>query len=646
MIKVATYRVFFVVFILIKITALCRAQEEQAEAERILALESTLQLLADKNIPELNEKIDFSVSEISVKEFIRAVAEISDINVNVDPSITGVITNNFKNELCRNVFLFVCKEYRLDIEVVGSILSFKQIIEPEIKKIKVYNISYSAYNDLLSIDVRNDTLYSVLKDISQKSGKNVIASPAIKDRLISSFVNNLTFNEAIKTLAFANNLIVNEAENNAILIDGFEIPENNQNQKFNTSKNQRSGGDIGARDRFRSNIVIDQKGEDQLITANISKFPVIDILQSISTQSGKDYVFLSEPTEIISLQVSEMNHDDFLELILSPTAHTFRKSKNTYLIGGRNEEGLRSSELIQLKYRSTAELIDVIPTGIKEGVEIREFKELNGILVSGSKPQISEIQNFVKNLDRLIPVVQIEVIVIDVNKGRGIQTGISAGISDSIQTGGSILPGIDFTLSTASINSALEGLEKKNIVNLGRVNPNFYTSLKALEQNNNIKIRSTPKLATLNGHEASLTIGRTEYYLEQTQNVQGANNLVTTITPQFREISADLHIVINPVVSADEHVTLDIRAEFADFTPSFVLNGPPGKASRQFNSMIRIKNNEMIILGGLEEETKSRNTNGIPFLARIPVLNWIFGERTYNKSESKLMVFIRPTILY
>lgn len=627
------------------------AQSDSITDPRIQEIEARLKLLSETSIPELNSKVDFSVSEASLKEFLRGVAEIADLNINVNPAISGRVTNNFKKETALNIIVFLCSEYELTIEVIGTILSFNQIQQKEIQPPKNYNISYSAYNDLLKLDVRKDTLYNVLKDISQKSQKNVIASPELHNAIITAFVSNQKFEEALESMAFANDLDVIKKDAQSYFIQAGENfvaagldkansrnPQNRLNQGNNRSASNRG--------RYGSNISLEEKNGIMLISASLSQFPLIEALNEISDQSGYDYVFVDEPQDLISLQISDIEHDRFLDLILSSTQHTFKKKDNVYLIGGRNDEGLRISELIQLKYRSTSELVEIIPAKISEGVEIKEFKELNGLLVSGSSPQIQEIKEFVYNLDRLIPVVQIEVIVIDVQKGRDIQTGVSAGISDSIQSGGTLLPGIDFTLSSTSINSALSALDTRNIVNLGKVNPNFYTTLKALEQNNNIKIRSTPKLATLNGHEASLTIGRTEYYLEQTQNIQGANNLVTTITPQFREISADLNIIINPVVSADEHVTLDIEAEFSDFTPSFVPNGPPGKASRKFNSLIRIRNNDMIVLGGLEEESKSRSGNGIPILARIPVLNWFFSNRSDSKSESRLLVFIRPTILY
>ncbi|QNL23079.1 type II and III secretion system protein [Hyphobacterium sp. CCMP332] len=622
------------------------AQENKNKDLRIAAIEKQLLELAENQLPGLNEKVEFSVSQSSIQEFLRGLAELVELNVNIDPSINGSISNNFKNEKVLNIILFLCREFSLEIEIIGSILSFKPFKEEKQKPAQKFTVKYSAYNDLIKLDVRRDTLYNVLKEIARQSNKNVIAAPEIKDQIISCFVESMNFKEAIKALAFSNDLLltINDAE--AYLLESAEQSFAAKPQRRYANKETNGRTSTYRQDHFRTNIHVEKRDNLVFVSANISNQPLIQVLNSISELSGYNYIFIQEPKDPISLHIVDLEHDAFLELILNATDFTYRVNNDLYVIGGRNEEGLRASELLQLKYRSTSDVIKIIPEAISNGLEIREFNELNGLLLSGSRPQITELKSFIREIDRLVPVVQIEVIVIDVNKGRDLQTGITAGISDSIPNGGTLLPGLDFTLSSASINGALDQLERKNIINLGKVNPNFYTNLKALEQNNNINIRSTPKLATLNGHEATLTIGRTEFYLEQTQNIQGANNIVTTVTPQYREISADLNIVINPIVSANEHVTLDIAAEFSDFTPAFVPNGPPGKASRKFNSLIRVRNNEMIVLGGLEEESKIKNASGIPILARIPVLNWIFSARSNTKSNTRLLVFIRPTILY
>ena len=215
----------------------------------------------------------------------------------------------------------------------------------------------------------------------------------------------------------------------------------------------------------------------------------------------------------------------------------------------------------------------------------------------------------------------------------------------SIKTGGTFLSGLDISMNANTLNELFSSLNGNGIVNIGRVSPNFYVSLKALEDRKNIRIRSTPKLSTLNGHPATLKIGQTQYYRIETQNVIGSQTTQTVITQQFNQVNADLNIKIEPFVSGDNQVTLKVEVEFSNFTGTPTLNAPPSTATRQFKSMIRIKNEEMVILGGLEEMEKSETGSGVPLLSRIPIIKWLFSSRTKTDRNSKLIVIVKPTIV-
>ncbi|MGM0528963.1 MAG: hypothetical protein ACQERS_11190 [Bacteroidota bacterium] len=83
----------------------------------------------------------------------------------------------------------------------------------------------------------------------------------------------------------------------------------------------------------------------------------------------------------------------------------------------------------------------------------------------------------------------------------------------------------------------------------------------------------------------------------------------------------------------------------SDFTERISTTAPPGKVERTFKSQIRVKNEEMILLGGLEENRSSKTSSGVPWLSKIPILKWLFSSRNEDKSKSKLNIFIKPTII-
>jgi type IV pilus assembly protein PilQ len=183
-------------------------------------------------------------------------------------------------------------------------------------------------------------------------------------------------------------------------------------------------------------------------------------------------------------------------------------------------------------------------------------------------------------------------------------------------------------------------------VNLGKVTPNFYVGISALEKNNNVEVRSMPKLSTLNGHEASLSIGSKRYYSIKTQNVLGSLNPQTVVTQQYQSVEANLNINIRPVVSGDDQVTLNIDVNISDFLGEPSVDSPPPTSTSQFKSIIRVRNEEMVVLGGIERNEKNESGSGVPILSRIPIIKWLFSSRTKSKSKLVSVVFIKPTIIY
>jgi len=318
-----------------------------------------------------------------------------------------------------------------------------------------------------------------------------------------------------------------------------------------------------------------------------------------------------------------------------------------YLIGERQIENLRTTKVVQLKYRTVVDIVAVIPQNLQSEVEIQEFPDLNSLIFSGSTPIIKEIEQFIQQIDKIVPVILIEVLIIDSQSNFAISTGIEAGFADApVESGGQLLSGVDFTLGAESINKILGNFSGGALANLGKVTPNFYVTLRAMEENGTIKVRSTPQLSTLNGHEASISIGNTEYYLEETNSVVGTQNPQNITTQNYKPVEVDFTLKINPIVSGDDQITLDISVEQSDFTSRISKDAPPGNVSRSFTSLIRIRNEEMVLLGGLEEKKVSHSGKGIPWLSRIPFLKWLFSSQTKEKSHDKLSIFIKPTIIY
>ena len=463
------------------------------------------------------------------------------------------------------------------------------------------------------------------------SGMNIIYSQDVAGKLLNGFVQDLPVADALEKLAFANGLKITPSGNT------FYIEKTDQNSKPSFANKGTNSPVTG----------LNLKAENGLVSVNAKNIALNEIINAVSAEMGNNYFLFSEPKSITTLTVDNVTYEEFLGYLLNGTEFTFKKDQEIYLIGDRNLESLRATKVIQLQNRTVDKVLEMIPGELKKGVELKTFPDLNSLIVSGSQPRITEIQNFLLDIDKVVPNIVIEVILADVRDSKTVATGIEAGLGTAPKpTGGTVFPGVDLTLSSSSINEIITGVNGFGIVNLGNVTPNFYVNLKLLESQGLLKLRSTPKLSTLNGHEATLSIGKTEYYLETSNNVIGAQNPQNIITQTYKSVNADLSITINPVVSGDDQITLEITVKQSTFTERINPSAPPGTITREFKSLIRIKNGQTVILGGLEENSTSETGSGVPGLSRVPILKWFFSSRNKVKSNNKLTIFIKPTVVY
>ncbi len=596
----------------------------------------------------LKEVIKIDISGLTLFDFISSIAQEHQLNVSVESDLNQLVINNFHDVTVKDVFLFLVQKYNLDVEFMSNIIIFKKKREVKIieKKLpKPIDVSYNVQNDFLSIKLENDSLPNVVQTIIDKSGKNLILAPDIKNQKVSSYILNRPFDQVIEMMAKSNDLVATKDENGF-----FYIEKNQPSQSLNsadklTPKTKNQKITAGLPGFFELD-----KNDYGFLTVKANLADAAELLVAAAEKLNINYFLYNKPeNEKISLFADSITYDQLLEHVFKGKKYTFRKQDNLYLIGEQTSEGLRATEIIQLEFRSIESVLASLPKVFSEKLEIKEFVELNGLIVSGAKSVIDELRIYVKQIDKVVPMVQIEVIIVQYNKSYDIQTGLKMGFdrNNVKQTSGVLFPTADVSLNGSSVNNLIDAFNGLGFFKIGKVTDAFYLNLQALENNSVIRIESTPKIATISGHEAKLAIGETSYYFEQNNRLvnSGIGNDILQ-SGVWKSTDANLSVSIKPFVSTDENVTLTIVVEKNSFLGRAGETAPPGKATQRFESLVRVKNNEMVLLGGLDELQKENSGSGLPLISRIPILKWLFSNRKKSKSNSKLHLFIKPEIVY
>jgi type IV pilus assembly protein PilQ len=434
-------------------------------------------------------------------------------------------------------------------------------------------------------------------------------------------------------------------------------------------------------------------------------------VKSISFEELLDKIFKSQETSEVAAASVQSNSRETQSTNPSSVRFTYKREGNLFFFGTENQLSLKIVEVIPLRYRSIqmadtqginnkiissfqdpnqfinggrsrgnnndfnnnnngrtgigqqgnqqpngnpdrtsiAETIqDLLPDDVTEKIKIKIDTELNSFIVSGPADKVEDFKKLIVAIDKPVPVILIETMIIEINKNNNVSTGLEWGLGDApTQDQGSIYPETNLQLGANTVNRVIGGINGISSLNLGSVLPNFYVRLNAMEQNGDISIKSSPKLSVLNGHEAQLSIGETTYFIITARDIIGSDNPQLSTVQSFQPISAELGIYIKPTVSSSGDITMGISVNQSTFSSTRIAEGaPPNIISRSFSSTIRVKDKDVIVLGGLDKNMKSDSGSGVPFLARIPIIKYLFSKRVRNRSTEKLAILIRPTVIY
>lgn len=572
---------------------------------RLSRIDSELSALVGRD-STFRREVDVTSGRLSLSELLRNIARASGVNVSVRSMENIPVSCNFRRARVDDLVRFLCREYRLDV----------------------------AADTTLTYDLRGERLIDVAKKIARLSARNVIVPEPLYDCKVSGYVRRMPFDDALRTLAAVNGLLAER--------DAQDVWTLWREEPAAQGGKASAGPAYMRRRQFTPNeLRVDSLGR---ITARIARGNVQDVILDLCDELELNYYFQSPVNLTAGVWVDGTDFETLLSVLLKGSPYSYYTERGIWIFGAAASDGLSSATVLPLVYRAVSKVEEIIPEALKQNVAVKTFPDLNALILSGDRRDVARVETFLRSVDKPVPMVTMEILIADVTKSRIHEIGLGAGVGDkAVKTSGTLSPGVEMTFGANAVNDLLGRI--RGTVNLGRVTPNFYLSLQALEEDGVVRLLSTPKLSTLNGHEATLTSGETQYYKEVQNNYYGTQNPISSESYQWKSVDANLSIKVTPYMSEDRQITLEIEFEQTEFTDRNVEDAPPGTATRSFKSIVKVQNEEMVLLGGLDRNTMENSSRGVPFLARVPVIKWFFGKEKRNKVERTLNIFIKPTVV-
>jgi general secretion pathway protein D len=407
-----------------------------------------------------------------------------------------------------------------------------------------------------------------------------------------------------------------------------------------------------------SNVAVTVKLTDKAETV----YRTIGQLAGINVLFDPDFVQASQ-SKVIKVELNGVTMEEALEITALESKTFWRPvTPNTIFVAQDSPAKRKEVEQSVLKtfYLSNlsqpTELQDVV-NAIRAVLDVQRVQQLlsqNALVVRGTPDQIALAEKLVEDLDKARPEVIIDIDVMQISKDKSRTLGLSPPTSATVtlQSNLNTTASTTSTATTTTSNTSSSGLELNT---LGSLNATDFqvsigsANLSAVMGDTDTKLIQSPQIRALDNQKASLKIG--ERLPVATGSFQpgiggvGINPLVNT---QFQYIDVGVNIDVTPHVHVDRDVTMKITMEISSEIGQTSIGGitQPIIGQKKVDlGEIRLKDGETSLIGGIMDDSNTKSLAGIPGLAQIPILRYLFGQVTQDHEQDETVFAITPHII-
>lgn len=325
------------------------------------------------------------------------------------------------------------------------------------------------------------------------------------------------------------------------------------------------------------------------------------------------------------------------------------------------------TRLVPVSYAQAADLQNRGKDLLSERGSMAVDERTNMLIVRDLPGNLNQIEELVRALDTQTPQVLVEARVVEATskylRDVGIQwggdatfsaatanptglafpnsVGIVGGASDSnAPTGGLSATTARVDTPNYAVNlPATVGTGEGGAIGLtfGSIDNNINLALRlsAAESNGMVRILSSPRVLTLDNHDARISQGTLIPFSQVS-----AMGVQTT----FQE--AKLQLLVKPHVTADGSVSMKVKInrDEPDFTQTSA-RGDPTILKREAETELLVMDGHTAVIGGIFTRNTGRNINQVPFFGDIPILGLLFQRRRASDARGELVIFLTPRIV-
>lgn len=298
------------------------------------------------------------------------------------------------------------------------------------------------------------------------------------------------------------------------------------------------------------------------------------------------------------------------------------------------------------------------------GISITADKSSNALIIVASPSDYQSLVQVIKQLDRRRRQVYVEAMIVEATIDRLRELGAKWRLTAK-KDGNPVAIGGFGSMDSVALNSILTGLEGVTLGGMGNflnvpitttgsdgsvitstlTVPGFAALFSLNEFRDVVNVLSTPQILTSDNKEAEIVVGENVPFISKRERDLTTTN---TILNSIERMDVGIKLKITPQITEGDYVKLDIYQEISSLvkqSETITINLGPTITKRSTKTAVVVKDNQIVVIGGLMQETDEENITKVPLLGDIPLLGYLFKNKSVSKKKTNLLVFLNPHII-
>lgn len=264
-------------------------------------------------------------------------------------------------------------------------------------------------------------------------------------------------------------------------------------------------------------------------------------------------------------------------------------------------------------------------------------KRTNAIVAYGTQQDLKTLRELIEKIDIPLPQVLIEAVITQVTLSETQASGLS--------NLGFTYAGATKTFSEIGAGTAGGILFTDGIISLD--NPSDFTLGAAITPTNkdgDTRVLSAPRIVVSHNEEGIINVSRSQPIVTASTSFSNSDNN-TRSSIEYRDIG--IKLTVTPLIGADGTVQMVIEQTVENVVETILIDGNPQPiiGVREATSTVSVKDGQIVVLGGLQENTGSDSNDYFPIIGRLPGIRNLLGASTDDYDRTEIIIFIRPTVL-